>query len=317
MFIFLYGADTYRSFQKLQEIIVYYKKVQAKGLNLKYFNCHNIVFQNFTDEIQQRSIFKEKKLIVLFNLFNNSELKQRFLEQEKKDKFLTKIINSEDIILFYENNEVSEKEPLFVFLKKESKCQEFKLLDKQKLKDWIEKEFSVYQIKIDQKAIQILIDFVGNNLWQMSNEIKKLVNYKAGKQVLVGDINLLVKPKIEADIFKTIEAIATKDKKIALNLLHQHLEKGDDPLYLLSMINFQFRNLLIIKDLVEKGFPFSSLVKESKLHPFVVKKTYAQAQRFTMKELKKLYQKIFQMDLKIKTGQINAQMALDLFIAEI
>jgi len=321
MFIFLYGVDVYRSQQKLKEIIEHYKKIYPKGLNLEYVDACQPVgelsFQEFIGKIQQVSIFKEKKLIVLFNLFFNTELKKTFLEKEKKEKLLTKLAESEDIILAYEEQEVSQKEPLFVFLKKFAKCQEFKLLDDLKIKNWVKKEFLNFQTEISPGAIEQIINFLGNDLWRLSNEIKKLVAYKKNKKIEITDINYLVKSKIEVDIFKTIEAIAVKDKKQALNLLHKHLEKGDDPLYLLSMINFQFRNLLIIKDLIEKNYPYDSLIKETKLHPYVIKKSYFQSQKFTFLELKKIYQKIFQIDLKIKTGQTNAQLALDLFIAEI
>jgi len=151
----------------------------------------------------------------------------------------------------------------------------------------------------------------------MSNEIKKLASFKNNKTVRTEDIKLLVRSKIETDIFKTIDAIADKNKKQALNLLHKHLEKGDSPLYLLSMINYQFRNLLAVKDLIEKQIPYNIILKRSGLHPFVVKKSYYQSQKFTFQELKKIYQKIFKKDLDIKTGRIQPEIALDLLIAEI
>lgn len=327
MFIFLYGIDTYRSRQKLKEIIDRYKKIREKGLNLTYFDASKLSFQDFINQSQQTSIFKEKKLIILINLFSNNELKKIFLEKEKKDKFLTKLADSEDIILIFEEQGVLKKEPLFIFFKKFAKCQEFKLLEGQNLKIWIKKEFINEQVEISQGALEQLAEFVGNDLWRLSNEIKKLAAYKknpasakslAGKQKIEAeDVEHLVRTKVEIDIFKTIEAIAIKDKKQALGLLHKHLERGDEPLYLLSMINFQFRNLLIIKDLIEKNYPYYVLTKETQLHPYVIKKAYFQSQKFTFEELKKIYQKIFQIDLKIKTGQIDARLALDLFIAEI
>lgn len=317
MLIFLYGLDTCRSRRKLNEIIKHYKKIRHRGLNLKYLDAKNLNFRDFMDEIQQASIFKEKKLIILVNPFLNTELKKSFIAKEKENKFLTKLAKSDDIILFYEEKEVPEKDSLFAFLSKYAKCQECKLLDNQRLKNWAKKELENCKAKIETNALDKLIDFVGNNLWQMSNEIKKLASYKMGQKISAADVELLVRPKIETDIFKTIEAIAVKNKKQALGLLHKHLEKGDNPLYLFSMINFQFRNLLIIKDLIESGRPFYALAKEARLHPYVVKKTYYQAQKFSIQELKKIFQKIFQIDLKIKTGQINAPCALDLFIAEI
>ena len=52
-------------------------------------------------------------------------------------------------------------------------------------------------------------------------------------------------------------------------------------------------------------------------HPYVIKKTIQQARSFSLSELKKIYQKIFQVDLGIKTGKIEPETALDLFVAEI
>ena len=108
-----------------------------------------------------------------------------------------------------------------------------------------------------------------------------------------------------------------QDKKRALDLLHSHLEKGDSPLYLFSMIKFQISNLLVIKDLIEKQTPFPSILSQSNLHPFVVKKSYRLSQKFSLEQLKKIYRKIFKLDLKIKTGKIDPALALDILVTEI
>lgn len=307
MIIFLYGEDTYRMSEKLKEIIERYKKIHKTGLNLKSFDD----FTNFKEGIRQTSMFKEKKLAVVTNIFANSDFKEKFY-QNKKDFLI-----SEDIILIYEEKDFNKNNSLFKFLKKNAKSQEFKFLTGQRLKTWIKKEFDRYETKIDPGVLEKLIEYIGNDLWQMSNEIKKLASFKNNKTIKAEDIELLVRSKIETDIFKTIDSIADKNKKQALNLLHKHLEKGDSPLYLLSMINYQFRNLLIVKDLIEKQKPYNIILKRSGLHPFVVKKSYYQSQKFTFQELKKIFQKIFEADLNIKTGKIQPEIALDLLIAEI
>lgn len=311
MILFLYGPDTYRSRQKLNEIIEHYKKIHKSGLNLKYFDGQNLDFQDFENEIETISMFKEKKLIILENVFSHEGFKEEFLKKEEK------FVNSDNIILIYEGGKVAENTSFFKFLKENSKSQEFKLLEGQRLKNWVRKEVGNYQTEIETKALDQLINFVGNDLWRITNEIKKLVSYKSGKKIEVKDVELLVRPKIETDIFKTIDAIALKNKKQALSLIHKHLEKGDSPLYLLRMINFQFRNLLVIRDLIEKRKPLYSFSRLTNLHPYTIRKSYSQAQKFTIQELKKIYQKIFQVDLAIKTGKIEPETALDMLIAEI
>ena len=298
--------------QKLNEIIGEYKKIHKSGLNLRYFDGKNLDFQDFKDQFQQISMFQEKKLIILRDIFSNQEFKEKLLTEGKK------FIDSKDVILISEKKEISSNDSLFKFLKKKAKDQEFKLIKGVGLKNWAKKELEKYKTEINPDALERLIDFVGSDLWRFSNEIKKLVNYKNKKgKISKEDVELLVKPKIEPAIFKTIDFIASKNKKQALELLKKHLEKGDSPLYLLSMINFQFRNLLMIRDLIEKNTPFYLISKKTNLHPYVVKKSYLQAQRFKLSELKKIYQKIFKVDLNIKTGKIEAETALELLIAEI
>ncbi len=311
MIIFLYGSDIYRSRQKLKEIVAHYKKIHKKGLSFKILDSKEKSFQDFDLELRSVSMFQEKKLLILKNAFFNPDFKTKFLKRKKDYQ------KSQDILLFYEENIPTERDPLFKFLKQFGKTQKFELLKGQKLKNWVKKEFGKYKTEIEQKALEKLIDYIGSDLWRMSQEIKKLVSFRNKKEIKIPDIELLVRSKIETNIFKTIDAIAQKNKKLALKLLHEHLEKGDSPLYLLSMINFQFRNLLIVKELIERHEPYNTILRKSGLHPFVVKKSYFQSQKFNLQELKKIFQKIFQVDLNIKTGRIDPQIALDLLIAEI
>jgi len=313
MIIFLYGKDTYRMRQKFNEIVEQYKKVHKSGLSLKYldFSEKNALFSDFKDGFRQASMFKEKKLILTINPFSSISFKESFLEQGKS------FLDSDDLIVFYQEGEIDKRTSLFKFLLKNAKCQEFKSLTGQKLRAWLKKEFQEYKTDIELNALEKLIDYAGSDLWALSNESKKLASYAKGREIKTEDVETLVKSKIEADIFKSIDAIAQRNKKQALKLIHKHLERGDSPLYLLTMINYQFRNLLLVKDFIEKHKPYDVILRKSGLHPFVVKKSYYQCQQFSLAELKKIYQKIFKVDFEIKTGKIEPTMALDLLVTEI
>ncbi|MFH1968020.1 MAG: DNA polymerase III subunit delta [bacterium] len=332
MIYFIFGEDSYRSKEKLGEIISGYKQIHKSGLNLIYINAKESSFRDFFNNFRTTSMFAEKKLVILKNVFYSVKFQEEFLEELKK------INDLKDIVVIYEDgaddpvrgqggsayptrkrtsNGVDQRTKFFKTLQKHAKCQEFKFLQPAPLKKWILDEFTKNKAKIDSGAQSVLLGFAGNNLWQMANEINKLSNYKRGSVITKQDVELLVRPNIENDIFKTIDALASKDKKQALNLLHKHIENGDNCLYLLSMIAYQFRNLLIIKELQDAQKPYPVIAKMSGLHPFVVRKSYYLCNRFSYEELKKIYRKIFQIDSDIKTGKIEPETALDMLIAEI
>ena len=310
MIFFLFGQDTYRSREKLKEIVDHYKTIHKSRLNLRVLDLKEKSFEDFKNEISFSPMFSEKKLVVLKNAFSNKDFKEKFLKEIKN------FTKPREIILFYEEAWVKE-DGFLKAIKKYGKCQEFKPLGDWQLKIWFKKEIKDLGAKIEERALQKLIEFVGNDLWRMSNEIRKLVNYSNGKMITEKEIELLVRPKIEIDIFRTIEAIAEKNKKKALKLLKNHLEKGEKAGYLLAMIKYQFKNLLMIKDLIERKTPISTILKKIQLKRSVFQRDLALTKKFNISELKSIYQKIFEIDLAIKTSKIEPETALHLLIAEI
>jgi DNA polymerase-3 subunit delta len=318
MFIFLYGEDTYRLKQKLKEIVAYYQKVHRSGLNLKFYDAVAVDFQDFKDAFQQTPMFQEKKLIVVENVFSNRPFKEQLEKEKERLKELQDVI-----IIVYQEGEIKENDKLAEFLKR-GKFQRFDLMDNRALKSWLREEFAKRNADTENGVIEKLIEFVGNDLWRMSNEVEKLTNYKKskGRRILIKDVELLVKPKIELNIFQAIEALARKEKNKALELMEKHLSAGESPIYLLSMINYQFRNLLLLgsKSQKQRRVTYTEMMKLSKelgMPLFAVKKSLALMRSFSFEELRKVYQKIFQTDLDIKTGKVLPEEGLKMLVLDI
>ena len=167
------------------------------------------------------------------------------------------------------------------------KKQEFELLNGPKLKKWVKNKVKDMKGVINEDALNLLIDYVGSDLFRMENEIIKLVNYSSN--ISLEDVKKLVRNKDEVNIFETIDSITRKDKKGALKSIKKHLDKGDAPTYILAMIGFQIRKIISAK---ERG-------------------SY---NNFTIDELKRLYDKIVELDYGIKTGKVNPAESLNILI---
>ncbi len=299
MIILLYGEDTYSSRKKMGEVMEEHKKKHKSGLNLRYLEGKNVSFDDLRNEMLGASMFKEKKLIVLLDAFSNSKLKEDLIE--KGEVFA----DSDNVLLLFERQDVPKKEKLLSFIEKHGKLQEFSFLEGKLLKDWIREEFKRLNATADEGAIEMLADFVGGDLWQISNEVAKLANYNP-RGVTGKDVKLLVRPKSETNVFDTMDAIALKDKKRAFDLLKSHMEKGDSAIYLLSMIASQIRNIISVKG----GGKIA-------MHPYVMRKSMQQAKNFSLEDLKRIYARIVELDSDIKVGRVDQGIALDVLISEI
>jgi DNA polymerase-3 subunit delta len=241
--------------------------------------------------------------------------------QDKFQRYFEKIniFERKDVsLIIFEEGEPDKRNKFFkILLKKSFKKQEFSELPSFKVKTFIENEVKKLGGKIVPSAIDELILFFGNDLWQIENELQKLITYKGSNTISKEDVESLGTANIDLNIFRTIEAISRKNKKLALKLVSEHFEKGENELKILSMINYQFRVLIKIKSLLDEKKSFFQIQKTSKIHPFVIKKTIPIARNFSMEELKNIYKKILETDFAIKTGKVEPKLGIEIFVSSL
>ncbi|MFA6383383.1 MAG: DNA polymerase III subunit delta [Parcubacteria group bacterium] len=321
MIIFLYGKDSFRSSRKVSEIKEKFLASDTAGSGLSIFDFDQKDRKTSPlDALGTPNLLAPKRLVVIKNLISSGSEKEQeeISEYFKKNKSLAE--DNDAVVLFLENDQPKKSNALFKLLEKQAKSQNFEKLVGIKLTNWVLKRIKEIdgEGKISKTALDELVVFCGNDTNILDKEIQKLVNYAEGRIIKEEDIEILVRAKIDSNIFQTIDALAGRHKMEALKLLHRHLEKGEDPFYILSMFIYQFRNLIKIADLKENyGMHEQEIIRISKLHPFVVKKSMAQLQIFSLDKLKKTYQKLSDLDTKVKTGQIEIRLGLDKFIVEL
>lgn len=323
MIIFLYGQDSFRSNQKVAEIKnKFIKEVDPTSINITFLDGASLKFEEFNHQIKATPFLSRKRLIIIKNLINKNKAKEiakeivELLDAEKKNA------DQDNIIVFWEIDKKDKKKTkgeLWKRLTKEKFAQEFKLLTPYELHAWIITEVKKHQGQIDSQAVFFLAATIGNDLWQMSNELDKLLSYKKGELITVADIENLVKANFDDDIFKLIDALSARNKKVALKLISDQLSLGTNELALLATITRHFRILLLIKDWqkTEPRISEAEIAKNLHIHPYVAKKALNQVNNFTLDQLKHIYNKLLDIDLKIKTSAAKPKTIFELFIAQI
>jgi len=309
MILFLYGQDIYRSREELRRIVEEYKKARldsARQANPDWLDFNRIdcrdkeieIFEQVRQMTDTISMFNEEKLIIIENIFSINQGTQEEILEFLKKRDLGK---NKSITIIFWAEELDKRSKLFKFLKSKAKSEEFEFLKGNQLKKWIKDYVNQQRGKIKAQAIEKLIEYIGKDLWRMTNEINKLINYS--KTIKAENIELLVKPEIDLNIFEMVDALGHKNKNKVLNLFKQYLEKGQDENYLLSMFVYQIRNLIKVK-------------AEGKLdiHPFVILKSKQQAKNFSWDDLKKIYHQLMTIDFEIKTGKTDSKTALEMFL---
>lgn len=319
MLIFLYGPDTFRSLQKLKELKnKFIKDVEGGSLNLADLDGEKLTYADFKKQISTVSFLSPKRMIIFRNIISkgkNKDLQKEIIEFLKKDEG-----RNENVLIFWEE-EKKEKDALFKFLIGLNAGavfkQEFDFLKGVALKKWIIKEVLEKGGEIKADAINMLVERVGSDLWQMNNELKKLASYD--KNITCESIKKFVKTKDDDNIFNLADAIGSKNKKLALRLLTEQIRLGVNINYILFMLARQYRLLLEAKDFLARDERANcrSLALALKIHPFVAQKIYSQVKFYEMQGLKKIYKCLMNIDLKSKSTSSNIELLLDMLIVEV
>jgi len=183
------------------------------------------------------------------------------------------------------------------------------------LENWISKRAKSNGVEISSEARSLLANCVGNHLRLLSNEIDKLASYVGGgKTINADDVRKLSAQVQEARIFDLTDALAQRNRKKALNILHDLLADGEPPIKLISTIIFQVRTLLLTKELAQKGMRSPQIASTIGIAPFMADKALRQVGNFSVPQLENAYRQLLATDAALKRSRIEPEMALDLLV---
>jgi DNA polymerase III subunit delta len=183
------------------------------------------------------------------------------------------------------------------------------------LESWISKRAKSLGVTIDGDAATLLANFIGNQLRLLANELDKLATYVGdGGTITVDDVRTLSAQVQEARIFDLTDALAQRNQKQALTILHDLLADGEPPIKLISTISSQVRSLLLVKELSQQGMRSPQIASTLGIAPFVADKAARQVGKFTAAQLEVAYRQLLATDASLKRSRMTPEMALDLLV---
>jgi DNA polymerase-3 subunit delta len=161
---------------------------------------------------------------------------------------------------------------------------------------------------IDPNAAQLLAEHVLGDPYLADTELAKLLDYvDRQRPIETQDVERLTPLHGQSDVFATVDAIGERDGPGALAGLRRLLE-NDDPRYAFHMIIRQFRLLVLARQALDLGLDPQATLR---VHPFVASKVTAQARRFGMPLLQRVYHRLLEIDIGSKTGEADLEVALE------
>ena len=216
--------------------------------------------------------------------------------------------------LIFVDAAVSRRNPLVRAIRPLSQVHEFRLPSMRDMPGWVRQRADKLGAAIEPSAITVLVDAIGNDTRLVDMELRKLALYRSDEMIRRQDVEAMVSYVREASIFAAVDAALEGRAGLALRLMHQFLEAGRHPTYVITMLARQVRFLILAKDLKSRGFAQDEIGRRISISGYPLTKTMQQEGRFSAERLVEIHRRLLEADLSIKTGAADEEMALDTLI---
>jgi len=182
---------------------------------------------------------------------------------------------------------------------------------------WIQKRAREAGGQITPQAASMLAELVGPEPRLLEQEIEKLLAYaNFSRPVEVDDVQHLTPSVAKVQDFALVNALRAHDSRQALSILHRELA-DKDAIPIFQGIVYQFRQLLLAREILDEGGGDEEVVRQLGIHPYAARLAAEQARRFKLPDLEQIYHRLLELDEAMKTGGMEGELALDVLVTEL
>lgn len=273
------------------------------------YDLEETLLENALEDLDTYSFFSDKKVIIIKNILSSSAT------DKEKEHLLRYIENYNPTNLLIMTADKLDAKTFSKKLKS-SKTIEYKKLEvnafeysKNKLKDY----------RISKEDLLYLIDLCKNDMTKIDSECEKLMMYKIKeKEITKKDLDDLVVKKLGDSneiLYSLVNAIMSKNKKLSLKIYQELKEYQIDSNSIIGLMTSQMKLISQIKVLKEGNLSNIEIQQKLNLKSiYQVKKLCEYIYQYSYKEIGNFFQKLSDIDVKIKSGRMDSNDVIELLI---
>lgn len=280
--------------------------------NISYFDLSVDNIKTILEEANYVSLFNDKKAIIVYNSFIFGTKYEYKNELEILEDYLNNPNNNTTLIFLTDNIKKTKK--CVKLINSKGNLLELNMPEKDNLKKEIIKYLKDKSYKIENNALELLINRLDNNYDYILNELDKVLIMKKDYLININDIKEYTINIENIDIFKYVDLVIKKDIEKCLEELNIIIENNIEPAIILSNIATQYRLIYSTKNLIKQGLTEKNIADELSVHPYRIKLAHDNSYKYSNEEVKEKLLYIGELDRKIKVGELDKYNALKIFI---
>ncbi|WP_249413979.1 DNA polymerase III subunit delta [Alteribacter keqinensis] len=316
----LYGSESFMVSDTLQKLTGSALSEEEIEFNLSQFDMKDTPVELAIEEAYTFPFMGSKRVVILKEAYFFTGMKVTAKAEHDLKKLEAYIQNPAPETVFIAvvpSEKLDERKKITKLFKKHGRVMEGKPFEEKELFSWLDEKAKEQNVTIDREAKGQLLMLTASNLMLISSELRKMAIYTGeGNTITKEVVDELVARSLEQNIFSLVDGVVKQNLDGAWRIFDDLLKQKEEPIKILSLLARQFRILYQVKQLSEQGYSQKQMASQLKLHPYAVKLAAGQAQRFEDRHLLTILDQLAETDFKIKTGQLDKKLAVELFLAK-
>lgn len=302
--------------QRLQKLKKQYH-CDDEFMNFSSYDLNKDSMDAVLEDVMMPPFLSDNKMVVLRNadFLTTKKLKKDNQDADILIKCLDYLDEHIHLVIFHDQSQFDERKKIVKTLRKTAQFFEINQLNYYKVSDTTRQAVKNRNCTIDDDALELLLSRKGTNLIDIVNEVEKLCLYS--QHIDKSCVEQLVSQPLDENIFDLTTAILDKDKNKMFSIYHDLMVLNEEPVKLIVMIGNAMRLLYQVKLLDRKGYNDQEIAKMLGVNPFRLKYVRNGGKEFQIDELLRCLNELSLLDVRIKTGQIDKKLGLELFMLKI
>ncbi|PYZ98706.1 DNA polymerase III subunit delta [Alteribacter lacisalsi] len=315
----LYGSEDFLISDTLQRIVRKSLRDEEVEFNLSRYDMKETPVELAVEEAYTFPFMGSRRVVILKEayFFTGSKVSSKAEHDLKKlEGYIQNPAPETVLVAVVPNEKVDERKKITKLIKKHGKVMEGRPFEERELLSWMDEKVKEYGVKIEKSAKEQLLALTSSDLMLVTSELRKMAIYAGeGETITRSIVDELVARSLEQNIFALVDGVVKGRIDQAWQIFDDLLKQKEEPIKILSLLARQFRILYQVKQLSQQGYSQKQMAGQLKLHPYAVKLAAQQADRFGDKHLLGLLDELAETDYRIKTGQIEKVLAVEMFLS--
>lgn len=315
--ILLYGIESF-FIQNLQNEISKTVLSDSGEENLSTYDLEEVPIEEAIIDAETYPFFGDRKLLILHNPFflTAKQVKVPFEHDiEQLENYLKNPVDYSVVVLIAPYEKLDNRKKVTKLLRKQAMVAECNPIKDHEAKKWIKALADELNITIEPEAYDVFEGELIINLHLIQQEIQKLAAYVGENGIVTKEIaEKLIAHTANSSALRLVDAVLERDLVKAM-LIQQDLKKmKEEPIGLIALLAFQFRTILRVKLLKQKGYNQFQIQKQIGGHPYVIKIASDRERRFSVERLNDIIHLLTNTDAAIKQGQVEKHLGFELLL---